>query len=70
MSEMDYPHLPEIDIGLMLKLQSKLKEVEKERDRLFERLESLERDEASPTEERKETMDKLKVIPCNLILSL
>lgn len=60
LTEVQLRQLPEIDVGLMLKLQQKLKEVEKERDRLFDQLESLEKDD-SPTEEKQETIDKLKV---------
>lgn len=52
--------MPEIDVGLLLKLQQKLKDVEKERDRLFLRVESLEKEE-SPTEETQKTIDSIKV---------
>ncbi|KAL0276825.1 UNVERIFIED_CONTAM: hypothetical protein PYX00_004309 [Menopon gallinae] len=52
--------LPEIDVGLLLKLQQKLKDVEKERDRLFLRVESLEKEE-SPSEERQKTIDAIKL---------
>lgn len=54
-------NLPEIDVGLLLKLQQKLKEVEKDRDRLLHRVESLEKEE-SPTEERQRTIDSIKVM--------
>lgn len=51
---------PEVDIGLVLKLQQKLKDVEKERDKLFLKVESLEKEE-SPSEERQRTVDTIRV---------
>lgn len=53
--------VPDIDVGLVLKLQQKLKDVENERDKLFLKVESLEKED-SPTEERQRTMDSIRVI--------
>ena len=52
-------HAP-VDIGLVLKLQQKLKEVEKEKGRLIRMVEDLERD--SP-EETSRMQDTFRVIP-------
>nr|CAD7262897.1 unnamed protein product [Timema shepardi] len=53
------PH-EQIDVGLVLKLQSKLKNVEKERIRLQKRVEEYEKDE-SPGDEQNRTRDTFKV---------
>ncbi|EEB10549.1 myosin-5A, putative [Pediculus humanus corporis] len=52
--------VPDIDVGLVLKLQQKLKDVENERDKLFLKVESLEKED-SPTEERQRTMDSIRL---------
>ncbi|PSN35591.1 Unconventional myosin-Va [Blattella germanica] len=49
----------QIDVGLVLKLQQKLKDVEKERNRLQERVEYLEKD--SPSDDAARTHDAFKV---------
>nr|CAD7430254.1 unnamed protein product [Timema monikensis] len=53
------PH-EQIDVGLVLKLQSKLKNVEKERIRLQKRVEEYEKDE-SPGDEQNRTRDTFKL---------
>lgn len=61
LTEFSVENFPDIDVGLLLKLQQKLKDVEKERDKLFLKVETLEREE-SPTEERQRTVDAIRVI--------
>ncbi|XP_063217828.1 unconventional myosin-Va isoform X2 [Bacillus rossius redtenbacheri] len=50
----------QIDVGLVLKLQHKLKDLEKERNKLLKRVEHLERDE-SPGDEMARTRDTFKL---------
>jgi len=52
-----------VDIGLVLKLQQKLKDVEKEKGRLIRMVEDLERD----NEESPKTQDSFKVSMGNFI---
>lgn len=50
----------QIDVGLVLKLQQKLKDVEKERNRLQKRVEHLEKED-SPSDDAARTHDSFKV---------
>lgn len=65
-SETNGPTHAPVDIGLVLKLQQKLKDVEKEKGRLIRMVEDLERD--SP-EETSRMQDTFRVIFCVLFIN-
>lgn len=65
-SETNGPTHAPVDIGLVLKLQQKLKDVEKEKGRLIRMVEDLERD--SP-EETSRMQDTFRVILCVLFIN-
>jgi myosin V len=61
------PLYQDMDVGLVLKLQQKVKELERDRMRMHKRLEELDKEE-SPSEDLARTQDMFKV--CSNIIIL